>query len=253
MATVVRQAFAASAAGDRVLVIDSASIDDTAERARRAGAEIVRAALGKGRAMAAAAEATASPWICFLDADVSAGGSNYVAKLRAAVERTKADHVLGEYDDAHGAILSNTLAVYEPLVAHLFPEAADRFGSKPLTGFRAVRRKVLHPDKFSPDFGIEAYLNIAILLSGGTHELVLIGTYGGPFKYKPCMGFEIARAVLDLAECHGRLTPTARPAWEEWVGDAVAVIAGYRGTPEEQPALVQKLTALAARPAPPAS
>jgi len=252
IATAVSQATAAAGAGDQVLAVDSGSTDDTAAQARRVGAEVFTAPVGKGRAMAVAAEAARSPWVCYLDADVPAGSPNYAARLRDIAAGTSADHVLGEYHDAQESVLSNTFAVYGPLVASLFPEAADRFGRRPLTGFRLVRREFLHPSTFPPDFGIEAHLNLDILLSGGTHEVAPIGEYHSRFRYKPAMGSEIARAVLDLAERHGRLAPAARPAWDKWVGRAITVISGYHGGRDERPAFLRELTALAQRPTPPA-
>jgi glucosyl-3-phosphoglycerate synthase len=252
IATAVEQAIAAAQADDRVLAVDSGSSDDTAARARRAGAEVLVAPAGKGRAMAAAARAARSPWVCFLDADVPPASPNYATGLRDIIGSTLADHVLGEYGDIQESVMSNTLAIYGPLVASLFPEAAGRFGSKPLTGFRAVRREFLRPAEFPPDFGVEAYLNLEILVSGGTHEVAPIGMYQSRFRFKPVMGSEIGRAILDLAERHGRLAPAARPAWDDWVSQAIAVISGYRGRLDERPAFVRELTALAQRPTPPA-
>jgi glucosyl-3-phosphoglycerate synthase len=248
----VRAARAAAAPGDRILAVDSGSTDDTAPVAHRAGAEVLTAPAGKGLAMAAAVAASDSPWMCFLDADVEADSPNYAAALRAAIDRARADHVIGEFEDPSGSLLSNTYAVYEPLVAGLFPEAAGRFGSKPLTGFRAVRRRFLRPGEFPPDFGIEAHLNLSVLLDGGVHEVVPVGRYVGPFRYKPYMGLEIAAAVLNLAQQAGRLSPSRRPAWDAWAREAVSVIAGYRGTEQERPAFNRQLGQLAGRPHPPA-
>lgn len=250
----VRRACSAARPDDRVLAVDSGSDDDTAAVARSAGAEVLTAPAGKGLAMAAAVAASDSPWICFLDADVPRDAPNYAEVLRAAVDRTGADHILGEFDDLHGSgsVLSNTYAVYAPLVAGLFPEAAGRFGSKPLTGFRAVRRAFLRPGEFPAGFGIEAYLNLSVFLAGGTHEVTPIGIDTNPFRYKPYMGREIAAAVLDLAHRAGRLSASRRPEWDAWVEEAVSIIAAYQGTPEEQPAFVEQLARLAGRPHPPA-
>lgn len=246
----VRQARAAAGPDDRVLAVDSGSDDGTAAVARNAGAKVLIAPAGKGLAMAAAVAAGDSPWICFLDADVPGDAPNYAAVLRAAVTQNRADHVLGEFDDRMGSVLSNTYAVYESLVAGLFPEAAGRFGSKPLTGFRAVRRAFLRPGEFPPGFGIEAHLNLSVLLAGGTHEVTPIGEDTNPFRYKPYMGREIAAAVLDLAQRSGRLSTSRRPEWDAWVEEAVSIIAGYQGTVAEQPAFVEQLGKLAGRPHP---
>jgi len=253
VATAVQQAVAAARTADRVLVVDSESSDDTAAKARCAGAEVVSAPIGKGLAMAAAVAAAKSEWICFLDADVPTGSPNYAARLREASEHTEVAHILGEYQDEQPAVPSNTFAIYEPLVASFFPEADGKFGSKPLTGFRVIQRALLRPQRFPTDFGIEAYLNIEIMMSGGTHEVLPIGGYQSRFRYKPHMGREIANAVLDLAVHHGRLTPAARQAWNEWVSDAITVISEYRGTPEERPAFLRRLAALPERPIPPVS
>jgi glucosyl-3-phosphoglycerate synthase len=249
--TVVRQAIVASGAGDRVLAVDSGSTDATADVARAAGAELLHAPTGKGRAMAVATAAAQTEWVCFLDSDVPADSPNYAACLREVATRTKADHLVGEYRDGLNTIMSNTSALYEPLVASLFPEAAGKFGSRPLTGFRVIRRHYLKPTEFPPDFGIEAYLNLHVLLSGGTHEVVPIGRYRSRFRYKPYMGSEIAKAILDLAVSHARLAPAARPEWDAWVDEAVEVISGYQGTAQERAAFRERLAALAQRPTPP--
>ena len=147
VATAVHQAIAAAGTSDSILVVDSGSTDDTAAKARCAGAEVISAAVGKGLAMAAAAAVAESEWICFLDADVPTGSPNYAARLREASERTEADHVLGEYQDEQPAVPSSTFAIYDPLVAIFFPEAGGKFGSKPLTGFRVIRRAALQPQQ----------------------------------------------------------------------------------------------------------
>lgn len=250
IANIVRHALAARRPGDHVLVADSASTDGTAENARAAGADVISAPLGKGRAMAAVVAEAHSPWICFLDGDVPEGNQNFAAELRAHIENGTADHILGEFEDVSRSPLSNTVAVYEPMTRCLFPEA-NGFGTKPLTGFRAVRSEYLRPDEFPPGFGIEAYLNLSVLLAGGSHRTVPIGPYRGPFKYKQAMGTEIGDAVLDVAERHGRLSGAARPSWDEWVATAVTAISGYHGTEAERPAFMRVLADLVRRPCPP--
>lgn len=200
--------------------------------------------------MAAVVTASDSPWICFLDADLPGGGVNYPAVLRDAAARGGADQVLGEFDAVSGGMQSGTYAVYEPLVAALFPEAAGRFGARPLTGFRAVRRAFLRPEEFPPGFGIEAHLNLSVLLAGGTHLMTPLGPDANPFRYKPFMSREIAAGVLDCAQRAGRLSPARRPEWDAWAEEAVAVISQYRGTAAERPAFTRQLARLAGRPYP---
>jgi hypothetical protein len=82
---------------------------------------------------------------------------------------------------------------------------ADRYRSKPLSGFR-VPRTSLGLGVLPPGFGVEAHLNLAAALShGAVVSTVDLGSYRGRFAYKPRMGDEVARALLNLAERHGRL------------------------------------------------
>ncbi len=53
----------------RVLVVDGGSSDATAECARRAGAEVIAAARGRGRQLAAGADGLDGDWLLFLHAD----------------------------------------------------------------------------------------------------------------------------------------------------------------------------------------
>ena len=53
-----------------VVVADGGSDDETVDRARAAGARVVRAPRGRGRQLNAGARVSRTPWICFLHADV---------------------------------------------------------------------------------------------------------------------------------------------------------------------------------------
>lgn len=254
VAAVVRQARDALCDGDRLVVADSASTDGTAAVARAAGADVLPAPLGKGAAMEAAGRAAGTPWVCFLDGDMVAAGRNIAAELRRATASAPADvaMVVGDFTDPEPKpILSNTVAVYEPLVRALAPEADGTFGAHPLSGFRCVRRE-LAADGLPPDFAVEAHLNLTVALSGRRHVVTGIGKYRQRFRYKPYMGREIARGVLDAAVAYGRLAADRRPDWEAWVEDVVAVVAGYRGHLAERPAYLERLGRVAARPLPPA-
>ena len=64
-----------------VLVVDGGSRDDTAERARRAGARVISGPRGRGPQLAAGAAACAADWLLFLHADtrLAPGWSGEVA------------------------------------------------------------------------------------------------------------------------------------------------------------------------------
>lgn len=254
MASVVRRARDALRDGDRLLVADSASTDGTAAAARAEGAEVLAAPLGKGAAMATAARAAATPWVGFLDADLVTADRNIAAELRRATVAAPPDvaMVVGDFTEPPPRpVLSNTVAVYAPLVRALAPEADGAYGEHPLSGFRCVRRAIA-ADGLPADFAVEAYLNLSVTLSGRRHVVTGIGEYEQRFRYKPYMGREIARGVLDAAVTYGRLAADRRPEWDAWVEDVVAEIAGYRGGAEGRDAYRERLARLAARPLPPA-
>jgi glucosyl-3-phosphoglycerate synthase len=246
---VVGQALAACRRGDRVVVVDSASTDDTAGRAAQAGAEVLAAPLGKGAAMRHVAARTATPWLCYLDADLVEADRDIPALLRAAVDDALV-MVVGEFaDPPPEPVLSNTIALYPALVRALFPEADGRFGRRPLSGFRAIRPELAEglPD----DFGAEAYLNLTVALSGRPHLVTDIGLYAQRFRYKGDMGRQIGRTILDVATAHGRLDPAMRPEWDDWVDRLVEAMAAYRGEPEDRDRFRAHLLGLAAAPLPP--
>ena len=247
--TIVRQALGAARADDRVLVVDSASTDATAQRAAAAGAEVLHGPRGKGAAVAAALSEVRTPWVCLLDADLFGAEVNVPARLREAALASGTDHVVGDYEYADpGTILSSTFAIYQPLVDELFPEVGE-LGANALTGYRAVRRHFL--DGGVPaDFGLESYLNISVAVAGGTATVTHLGVIESRFRYKPDMGREIGRTILDLAVAHGRLDPLTRTRWDRWVAETAAVVAGIGDTRAGRSAALAKLFTAVRRPLP---
>lgn len=252
LARALQAAQDAASPGDEVIFVDSSSEDDSLRVAQSTGVRAVRAPAGKGRAMACALAETTTPYICFIDADIYGSSRNIPAALGEAVRRSRPDMVVGSFEDEQGGVPSVTLGVYEPLVRALFPEAAGKYAKKPLSGFRALRTG--HPlGQLPPGFGIEAHLNIASALRPCARiETVDLGLYRGRFLYKPRMGDAVGRAVLDLAQAHGRLEPKLRPAWDAWLTTVTDHIATYTGDVESREAFRTSLLELTARALPPA-
>ncbi|GAA2595503.1 hypothetical protein GCM10010411_31150 [Actinomadura fulvescens] len=249
----IRQAREAADASTRVVVVDSASTDGTAERARSLGCDVLPAPLGKGAAMVTMARATETPWLCFMDADIVENGRNIPLTLRTAIESAPESTamVVADFDDPPPKpILSATISIYGPLVRALVPEADGRFGDRPLSGFRAVRPALLADDA-PADFGIEAYLNLTAALGGRPVVLTHIGPFKQRFRYKADMGAEIGRAILDVAVRHGRLDPALRPEWDAWVGRILKVIRTYDGDLSQGAAYLERLHAAMEEPMPP--
>ncbi|HVV75692.1 MAG TPA: glucosyl-3-phosphoglycerate synthase [Mycobacteriales bacterium] len=185
---------------DEMVVVDSASIDETAVQAARAGARVVTAeAPGKGEAMWQGVAATTSDVLVFLDADLERFDPRFVpaligpmladpsiALVKGAYDRrTETDVTVG------GGRVTELTA--RPLLAAFWPELARIV--QPLGGEYAARRDLLEQLPFRCGYGVD----IGLLLD--TDELL------GP----------AAIAQVDLHErfhSHSDLTSLGRMAAE---------------------------------------
>lgn len=255
----LRHARAAARGDEEVWFVDSGSGDGSPEVASALGARVLRAPAGKGRAIAHLAERLTSDYAVLLDADIDRTTCNIAARLRGAAERTGADLVVAEFDEPLLQVRDSSRYVWRPLVETLFPEAHERFGRTPLSGFRAMRTGV-DLGRLPPGFGVETHINLAVALAGGSVKVEDVGTYWGPVRSKPLLPREVGTAILDMAEARGRIDGRARPAWDEWVERIVAIVverAAHRSegpTPSEnlaEPDYVGRLRAASARPLPP--
>lgn len=135
----------------RVLVVSDGSRDETAERAREAGAEVLELQpnRGKGGAMLAALDTTSEPIVCFFDADLKGFRSDHCAQLLGPFKRGPCAMVCGLRDKGPRW----------NMVQRSLP---------PITGERAVLRSVLSsvPREFWSGFRIEAGINEMAFRSG---------------------------------------------------------------------------------------
>ena len=129
---------------DEVIVVDSASDDDTGKLAAEAGARVVRRDLpGKGEAMSAGVAATDADILLFLDADLLGLKVEHLNRLVTSVTENGAAMSCGLFD--RGPLLN-------PIFLRFLPV---------LTGERALRRELfesLEPDDMH-GYKIEAALN----------------------------------------------------------------------------------------------
>jgi glycosyltransferase involved in cell wall biosynthesis len=242
----LEQAQEASRAGDCVWFVDSASTDGSAEVARSVGVEVVEASLGKGRAVAAAVERCRTSHICLLDADIEGTSANVAADLRQALERGRADQIVWEFEWPEKSFRPVTAAIWEPLAGELFPEAVAAVPRVPLSGFRILDVSLAR-GPLPTGFGLEVHLNIVGSLDGRRTETLNSGVYTGPVRSNPELPAEVGAAILDAAERLGRLDPSARPSWDEWLAPVLELIA--RTTPDDR-AGRKRIMELAARPLP---
>lgn len=148
-----------------VLVVDDASSDDTAARARMAGARVLTLSRngGKGQALMAGLAQTTSDILLLLDADLGLSAAR-AQSLLAPVQSGHADMTVARFPKrAHkgGFGLAKGLAVWG--IARATGFVADA----PLSGQRAVRREVLERvGRLAPGWGIEVALTIDTLRLG---------------------------------------------------------------------------------------
>jgi hypothetical protein len=189
--------------------------------------------------------------MCFVDADLEASEINIPHKIRSVAAETGADMVVGAFHEKKRR-LAVTPSLYHPLLGALFPERVNDL-SVPLSGFRALRVGLpIRP--LPPGYGAETHLNVEVPTAGYTVVDCDLGRFQGnlrDYSNIPEIGTDVAAALLDLGEAHGRLAPAARPAWDAWVADVIDVLRGQPPVGADDSAYVEELLAVAARPLPP--
>jgi glucosyl-3-phosphoglycerate synthase len=202
---------------DEIVVIDAASVDGTAEIARRAGARVLQQddvlpehgpALGKGDAMWRAVHATGGDVVCFLDGDTADPDPRHLQGLLGplltdgSVQLVKGafDRPLrmGGIDMEHeGGRVTELMA--RPLINLHEPRLAGF--SQPLAGEFAARRGLLDSIPFVAGYGVEIGVLIDALRACGLDALAecQLGTRHNRHQPLRTLG-EMAYAVLVAVE-----------------------------------------------------
>lgn len=147
-----------------VIVVSDGSEDQTAERARTAGAKVIEHGenLGKAAAMKSGFGATQAPVVLFVDADLIGLQPSHVKALLCPVLQGTADMSVGIFGD--GRVATDLAQIVAPY----------------LSGQRAVRRQVLEemfreePDADRARFGIEVALTRHVKARGYRVEEVML-------------------------------------------------------------------------------
>lgn len=247
----VEQALAAAEPGDEVVFVDSASTDDSAEVAAATGVRVIEAPRGKGRAVAAALAACDGGYACTLDADLGSSERNIPAELRAAAAGSGVDMLVGEFTE-HARRRSVQPAIYRPLARALFPESLERFHAVPISGFRVINAELELGD-LPPGYGVETHLNLWHTIHDRPTATTDLGEYVGQLRgYANVaeIATDVAAAILDLAVEHGRLREEARPEWDRWAHEVVAVIASQPPVGADESEYYARLETATERPLP---
>ena len=222
----------ASRFADRVVFVDSASTDCSVQIARDRGVPVVEAPLGKGRAVSRLFDELDGEHACLIDADIVGHQDNFAELICRESGHFPEAMIVGQFWGDGPRLMPSTDGVYGPLSESFFPEIGDRFGSKPLTGFRVIPPALQDLD-LPHGFGLESFFNIESVMTGIGSRVVDIGRYIGRFKAKPEMPVEIGRTILDLAVSHHRLDPANRASWETWLENFAGPLRNHRVTAGE--------------------
>lgn len=206
----------------RVVVVDSASSDATARRAREAGAEVVQdhelvpeagGLSGKGEAMWKSLAAIDEEVVVWLDADVADFDPGYVPGLVGPLladegigyVKARYRRELGD-DPVDGGRVTEIMA--RPLLNQFHPELA--WLAQPLSGEAAGRRALLAGLPFLTGYAVEIGLLVEILRRHGIGAIAQSDL--GSRRHEPqstsdlgLMGSAILQGMLHLLAKDGRL------------------------------------------------
>jgi glycosyltransferase involved in cell wall biosynthesis len=146
-----------------IIVVDDASRDGTADRAKEAGAAVVRLRrrTGKGGALRAGLVKTHAPVLLFIDGDL--GPTAGIAReLLAPVLTGKADLAIA----APAPSGSSGFGLVEGLSRRGIRALTGEVMARPLSGQRALRREVLARARIAPRFAVETAMTIDTLRAG---------------------------------------------------------------------------------------
>lgn len=187
-----------------VIVIDDSSIDNTAQIARAAGAQIHRSSmLGKGASMLDGVQVAMHEYIVFLDGDLSGLEENIIAKMVAPLIADQADFVKAKFGRGGGRVTELTA---KPMLKVFFPELAGI--SQPLGGIIAAKASLLKKLTFESGYGVDIGLLIDAHLKGARICEVDIGSLehdSQPLVDLTTMANEVARVIHHYSRHAGRL------------------------------------------------
>jgi Glycosyl transferase family 2 len=186
----------------RVLVVDDGSSDPTADRARGAGAEVLRLPGNRGKGGAVAAGVGAAPEAgvyLLVDADVGATAAAAGALL-APVLTGEADMTIGALPGAAGR--GGFGAVRRLAGAGIRRATAGFDPATPLSGQRAVRGDLLRSLPLADRFGLETGLTIDAVRAGARVVEVPVamehhhtGRRLAGFRHRAGQGADVVRAL----------------------------------------------------------
>ena len=146
-----------------IIVVDDASGDGTADRAKDAGAAVVRLPRrkGKGGALRAGLAKTQAPVVLFIDGDLGRT-AGIARRLLEPVLAGEADLTIAAPPPAG----SSGFGLVEGLSRRGIRALTGHSMARPLSGQRALRRDILARARIAPRFAVETAMTIDALRAG---------------------------------------------------------------------------------------
>jgi glycosyltransferase involved in cell wall biosynthesis len=201
---------------DDVLVVDDGSHDETAARARAAGARVLRLPgnVGKGGAVRAGIDATPEADVYLLvDADVGATATG-AADLLPPVLDGRADLTVALLPPAGGKA---GFGLVRDVAAAAIARDTGWRPRAPLSGQRAARASLLRGLDLAPRFGLETAMTLDAVRAGARVEEVPVrmdhrhtGRTVAGFVHRARQGVDIATALWPRLRARGRRRVTGR-------------------------------------------
>jgi glucosyl-3-phosphoglycerate synthase len=212
---------------DRIVVVDAASRDGTADVAERAGAEVWQeaellpsfgAVLGKGDAMWRACSRLDSDVVCFLDADSERFSGHFATGLLgplvcepdiAFVKAFYRRPLSGGATTEGGGRVNHLTA--RPALALLYPELAQI--RQPLAGEVAARRELLQRVPFATGYGVEVAMLIDAWRAVGLDGIAQVDLEEHHNRHQPLSALEpmaltVLATIAERVQREGRLLAT---------------------------------------------
>lgn len=211
-----------------VIVSASGCVDDTAVVAADAGARVVFAPIGKGRAVAAGVAEARGDVICLVDGDLLYfGDPPLVALLLEPILRGTADACVADlyWRPVYPQLWLH--GFFAPIAGLLCPELLAKAGTTPWSGQRAAVRP-LWPNQLPGGFTVDLALLLHWNRTATRLRPVLADDWTNPQRPKPDLMAEEFALFAEHAVAHGRLAAEALPALENWFAGAHELMAAYR-------------------------
>lgn len=188
-----------------VLVVDDGSTDNTYEKAKVAGASIIRHTTnqGKGAALKTGFKHSKGDIVAFIDGDLENLTTKQVDNMIKPILEGKADITKTKFKREAGRVTELTA---KPLLNFFFPEI--KF-DQPLSGQFAAKRTALNKIRFEEDYGVD----VGIVLDADVKGLHIKEVDIGHIKHEMSnladlnvVANEVVRTIVDRAMEYGRVT-----------------------------------------------